>query len=127
MTNEGTLGATGGGTLRIATLAANRGAIYAGVGGQVRLDDDLPQEATGSVNIKIGGTSAGQFGQVVVGDQAQFAGSLQIEFVDGFVPQAEIVSRSSPTPRSQISSQASRSSDCLLDSSRRQTTVARVL
>lgn len=88
ITNEGTLAATNGGTLRIATLATNRGELHAGVGGQIQLDDDLPQDPNGLVSIDVSGTATDQFGRIIIADEARLAGNLQLDFVNGFAPQS---------------------------------------
>jgi hypothetical protein len=56
--------------------------------GRLEVSQDFAQDAGSSLAVQIGGASAGEFGQLVIGDQALLAGSLSLEVVGGYEPTA---------------------------------------
>jgi hypothetical protein len=44
------------------------------------------QDSTGTLNISVGGTAAGTYGQVAVSNGVSLGGTLSIKLVNGFVP-----------------------------------------
>jgi hypothetical protein len=99
ITNEGTLSAVNRATLRIANLAApNSGIVSAGAGSSVQFTSTFAQAATGTTHIDIAGTTTvintingpnttvPQFGSVAVTGAATLAGTLEIQFAQGYVP-----------------------------------------
>jgi hypothetical protein len=64
------------------------GQLVLGQLGQLTINHDFTQDETGTLTINIAGASAGQFGKLIVDDQALLNGNLQIQSVDGFVPSA---------------------------------------
>jgi hypothetical protein len=79
------------GTLTV-TDSALSGAIFNAslfaVRGQVTIDGDYFQTATGTLDVRIGGTQAGtDYDQLVVNGLATLAGTLQITLLNGYQPQ----------------------------------------
>lgn len=56
--------------------------------GTIAISSTYTQAATGTLNIKLGGTAAGTFDQVTVGGKATLAGTLNVTTIGGFAPQA---------------------------------------
>lgn len=60
---------------------------YAGSAGQIRALDVFTQEAAGLLAIDLGGhVPIGEYDQLIVGDAANLAGTLEVSLISGFVP-----------------------------------------
>src|SRR5262249_49634645 len=57
-----------------------------GATGVINVTGNLVQNATGTASVDIGGSAAGQFGQINVSQGATFAGTLNVNLVNGFAP-----------------------------------------
>lgn len=78
--NSGKLSGTG---RIVADLVQNSGRLAPGL---LTLDADFTQQADGVLVLKIGGTRPIDYSQLTITGDATFAGELQIEFKDGFLP-----------------------------------------
>jgi hypothetical protein len=86
-TNQGTLSAANGDGLSISNLTAPmKGVITAGATGTITVSGALTIDPTGTVNIDLGGTGAGQFGEINVTGAATLAGTLNVSLVNGYQP-----------------------------------------
>jgi len=73
-------------TVSVGSPMINNGLIKAGAGGVVTIAGLLNNQATGTVEVEVGGTSETQFGRVNPGAGATLGGTLAISLVNGFVP-----------------------------------------
>ena len=85
-TNQGTVQASGNGTLAYSALWTNSGLVRAGVGGTILMSGGFTNFAGGSVAIEIGGNATGQFGRITINGSAALAGTLNLSAVNGFDP-----------------------------------------
>ncbi len=83
-TNNGTLKASGGGSLRTTDTWTNNADIELGKDGSLEANSGLPLTGTSTVTIDIGGAS--EFGTIDVTGTATLAGTLDINLTDGFAP-----------------------------------------
>ena len=84
--NGGSL--TGGGTITgSVTSKASVSPGTALVAGTIAITGAYTQTATGTLNVKLGGTGAGAFDQVTVGGTATFAGTIAVTTINAFTPQ----------------------------------------
>lgn len=91
--NTGTLRAQGGGTLVVDMNGAawtNDGTLAAGPGSTVRVADDLVLGASSDVRIEINGFAASDIGVLTVGGALTLGGAMSVVGVDGWI--AECVS-----------------------------------
>ncbi len=88
VTNQGTLGAIGGGILRVQSPTPSSALLYAGAGGLIELLSDFTQTSAGTLEVEVGGLSSTQVGHVSVAAGATLAGTLNIARVNGFTPLA---------------------------------------
>jgi hypothetical protein len=83
---KGTL--VGKGTLAAAVTSA--ASVTAGDSstkpGALTVAGSYTQESTGTLNISVGGTAAGTYGQVAVSNGVSLGGTLSIKLINGFVP-----------------------------------------
>ncbi len=84
--------ASGDSLIGSGTLAANlvnAGTVSPGnSAGGITVQGDYTQQATGVLEIQLGGTTAGtQYDQLTVTGTATMAGTLNVSLIDGFVPQ----------------------------------------
>ncbi len=56
--------------------------------GRVDISQDFAQDPGSSLAIEIGGSSAGQFGELAIGDQALLAGTVSLRLIGGYQPAA---------------------------------------
>jgi hypothetical protein len=84
--NHGTLGATNGGSLRLAGLAPNAGVLDAGAGGVIRIEGDFTNAALGTVRLAVLGDQPSQYGRVEVGGTAHLGGTLDLKPGRGLAP-----------------------------------------
>lgn len=74
----------------IAAAVSSNGAITAGDSstkpGKLSISGSYTNQANGSLNIFIGGTSAGSFGDLAVSNGVSLGGTLNIKLVNSFVP-----------------------------------------
>jgi hypothetical protein len=82
----GTLAAANGGTLSVSNLQPNFGTITVGASGVLNISGNFLQNATGTVNVDVGGSAPGQFGQISIDQGATFAGTLNVNLVNNFAP-----------------------------------------
>jgi hypothetical protein len=54
--------------------------------GALTVAGSYTQESTGTLNISVGGTAAGTYGQVAVSNGVSLGGTLSIKLINGFVP-----------------------------------------
>lgn len=98
-TVDGTLSARSGmsvqkGTLvgkgTIASAVTSSATVTAGDSstkpGVLAINGTFTQNLTGSLNISVGGTAAGKFGELIVSNGVALGGTLSIKLVNGFVP-----------------------------------------
>jgi hypothetical protein len=98
-----------GGTLTATLFAVNQGATLMGFGtiagslenggtvsigsanaaGTILVTGNYTQSSTGTLNIKLGGTQAGQFDQLLVTGTATIDGTLNVTLLPAFVPQKQ--------------------------------------
>jgi hypothetical protein len=64
----------------------NDGTLTIGVGSAFNVSGNFTQGAAATLVIQLGGTSAGQFGQLTVSGTATLAGTLSVTLVNGYVP-----------------------------------------
>ena len=57
-------------------------------GGTLTVTDSYTQSSSGTLNIELGGTGAGQFDQLNVSGAATLDGTLHVGFINGFIPAA---------------------------------------
>jgi hypothetical protein len=90
LVNEGTIAADGVGAFIAIDVASfqNVGTLRVAPGAVLSVTGDFTQAATGMLNIQIAGTEPDQFGQFAVGGTATLDGTLNISFVNGFIPTA---------------------------------------
>jgi hypothetical protein len=86
VTNQGTMRATGGGTLAISNFQPNAGTLYAGQGSTIAVSGNLTQAAGGAVSVEVGGTDPSLMGQVTVTGTATLAGTLNVVLAAGYLP-----------------------------------------
>jgi T5SS/PEP-CTERM-associated repeat protein len=82
---------TGNGTLAVPPQrrVVNGGVIAPGLSpGEITIDGDYEQPEGGVLVIEVGGTEAGKFDVLHVKGNATLAGTVDLRFIDGFVPQA---------------------------------------
>jgi hypothetical protein len=85
--NEGAVSLTGGAGLSVGGDFMNRGRITLGPASTLLVGGDFTQTAAGALDEQIGGSpGSGQFGKLVVQQQAQLGGALNVSLVDGFAP-----------------------------------------
>jgi hypothetical protein len=84
--NHGTLGASNGGSLRLAGLAPNAGVLNAGADGLIRIDGDFSNTALGTVSVAVLGDLPQQHGRLDVGGTAHLNGTLDLELGGGTAP-----------------------------------------
>jgi hypothetical protein len=79
---------TGSGTLNVSSISfANSGAVAPGAPtGVLNVTGNFPQTASGALNIGIAGRAIGSFDQLNIGGGATLDGTLNVSFVNGFVP-----------------------------------------
>jgi hypothetical protein len=56
--------------------------------GRIAISQDFAQDPSSSLAVEIGGSSAGEFGQLAIGDQALLAGTISLKLVGGYQPAA---------------------------------------
>jgi len=83
--NEGTIRVETG-TLRLTQSFTNTGAIVVLPGGTFAVTGAFTNAALAFIAIEVGGADAGQFGRLAVTGAASLAGTLQLSFVNGFLP-----------------------------------------
>ncbi len=77
----------GNGTLTAANRVINGGLISPGLSpGVITVEGDYEQPAGGVLEIEIGGTEPGQFDVLHITGNAALAGSVDLGFINGFVP-----------------------------------------
>jgi hypothetical protein len=65
----------------------NNGTLTIGTGSVLTVNGDYTQTYTGTLDVQLGDVPAtGQFGQLVVTNQANLDGTLQIDLVNGYSP-----------------------------------------
>jgi hypothetical protein len=91
--NDGLIG--GRGTLQIdaspAGLLVNNGSFAPALPdgtGTFSIAGRLPMAASATVDIEIGGTSAGEFDRLLISGEAALSGALRITLIGGYVPQS---------------------------------------
>jgi hypothetical protein len=84
--NQGTLAASNGEKLSVSSLASNAGLIAAGLGGTISISGGLTQATSGTISTTLGGTAAGQFGQLAVSGAVSFDGTLRVTLTNGLTP-----------------------------------------
>jgi hypothetical protein len=83
---EGTLG--GNGTFEHITVRAG-GTVAPGASiGTLNVENSFTMEADASLSIEVGGTADGEFDQLIIDGLAMLAGTLRVELVDLYQPQA---------------------------------------
>lgn len=94
LTNNGTLRAENGGTVRVEIdggVFVNDGTLEAGPGGTVEVADDLILAATSVVRLEINGFVAGDIGFLQVGGVLTMAGTMHVAGVDGWAPECVLL------------------------------------
>ncbi len=84
--NEGTLQATAGGTVSIATTVMNSGVVCVEPGSVLAIAGNLSQTPDALIHIGIAGRTSTLFGRVTVTGNVALGGSLAIHYDDGYVP-----------------------------------------
>jgi hypothetical protein len=84
--NQGTLRATGGGSLSISNFTLNSGTMTAGVGSVITVNGSFTQGSGGTINVALGGTASSQIGRINVTGAATLAGTLNVTLANGFMP-----------------------------------------
>ena len=75
-----------GQTMNVSGLSSNQNTIHAGAGGLITINGNFTNLAAGIIAIDIGGTSTSQFGRINITGSATLAGTLQVSYVNGFLP-----------------------------------------
>jgi hypothetical protein len=84
--NAGLLVKNGSGTSMIGFDLNNAGTLHIANTGTLQVAGNFGQSAFGSLQIDIGGTAAGSFGQLNVNGAASLDGNLTVQLVGGFIP-----------------------------------------
>jgi hypothetical protein len=83
--NQGIIQASPGQIVSVGNLT-NSGTVFADAGGVINIGGNFSQAINGVTSVAIGGTAPGQFGQIVISGAAMLSHTLNISFVNGFVP-----------------------------------------
>lgn len=83
---EGTLG--GNGSVEHLTVEAGATVAPGDSVGSLSVSESLTLETDATLTIELGGTEVGEFDQLLVGGVASLGGTLDVDLIDGFVPQA---------------------------------------
>jgi hypothetical protein len=88
VTNEGSVGQTGGGRLRLQGAVVNAGQISPGTApGIVEITGSFTQSASGVLNVTMGGLTPGSnFSQLNISGAAILDGTVAVTLVNGFLP-----------------------------------------
>ena len=85
VTSTGTLSGTGS----VTGVVENQGTMRPGDSpGTFTINGTYKQDAQGTLDILLGGTGAGQFGQLIVNGNAVLDGTLDVELFGGFDPES---------------------------------------
>ena len=84
--NRGTLTLEAGITFTIVGDLTNLGTLTLGPGSTLYVSGNYTQGSMAIMDIQLGGTDPSQYGRLKVGGTASLAGTLQVTFVNGYVP-----------------------------------------
>ncbi len=86
--NNGVLKSSGDGGVRALGAWTNNGTVHAGANSPFESLEGYTQSSAGTMLIDIAGIAAGDVGRLSVTGTAIFAGTMRVEFTDGFMPSA---------------------------------------
>jgi hypothetical protein len=84
--NQGSFSVLGGAAFTTAGPFENDGTLVVGAGSTFSVSGNFVQGATATLDLQLGGTSAGQYGTLAVTGTATLAGTLQDTLVNGYMP-----------------------------------------